>query len=89
MTDYMKQAVALVQQYVPPVPDKMQAAMQSGNVSVNSSAQPGMISLVFKNYNLPGDSMTFSISEANKKMTNLSVNSYIDDPTPLHSIGRF
>ena len=80
MKDYMQQVKALVGQYVPPAPDKMQNAFQSGNVSVNPSASPGMISLIFKNYNLPGDSMTFSISEATKKMTNLSVNTYVSDP---------
>ena len=80
MTDYMKQAVALVQQYVPPAQEKIQNAAQAGKVSVNPSPAAGMISLIFKDYNLPGDSMTLSINQANKQMTNLSVNTYLEKP---------
>jgi hypothetical protein len=78
--DYLQQVKALVQGYVPPSPEKIQNAFQSGNASINPSAGDGMISLVFKNYNLPGDSMTLSISAADKKMTGLSVNTYLSDP---------
>ena len=80
MTEYMKQAAALVQQYVPPAPDKIQNAVQAGKVSANPSAAAGMISLIFKDYHLPGDSMTLSINQANKQMTNLSVNTYLEKP---------
>jgi hypothetical protein len=80
MTEYMKQAADLVHQYVPPAPDKIQNAVQSGKVSVNPSAAPGLISLIFKDYHLPGDSMTISITQADKKMTNLSVNTYLEKP---------
>ena len=80
MTSYMQKAAALVQQYVPPSPDKIQNAVQSSNVTVNPSAAPGITSLIFKNYNLQGDTMTFGVSQTDKKMVNLVVNSYLDDP---------
>lgn len=80
MTEYMQKAAALVHQYVPPSADKIQNAIQAGNVAINPSAGPGMISLNFKNYNLQGDLMTFAVSQSDKKMTHLTVNSYLDDP---------
>jgi hypothetical protein len=80
MTAYMQKAAALVQQYVPPSPEKIQNAIQSGNLAVNPSAGPGIASLIFKNYNLEGDSMTLGISQSDKKLVNLVVNSYLDDP---------
>jgi hypothetical protein len=80
MTVYMQKAAALVHQYVPPSPEKIQNVIQSGNVAINPSAGPGITSLILRNYNLKGDSMTFSISQSDKKMMNLVVNSYLDDP---------
>jgi hypothetical protein len=80
MTDYMKKAAALVQLYVPPSPDKIQNAIHSGNLAINPSAGPGIASLIFKNFNLKGDSMTLGISQSDKKLVNLVVNSYLDDP---------
>ena len=75
MSQYMEQVKQLIGQYVPPDPNQMQQAFQKGNVSLNPS--PGMISLAFKNYVVPGDSMTLSINETTKKIANLNVNSYL------------
>lgn len=80
MTEYMQQAAALVHQYVPPTPDKIQNVAQAGKVSINPSATPGMISLIFQDYHLQGDTMTLSINQANKQLTNLSVSTYLEKP---------
>ncbi len=77
MTDYMQQVKGLIGQYVPPDPNRMQQAFQSGNVSMNPT--PGMIQLVFKNYVQPGDSMTLAIDENTKKLASLNVNSYLGE----------
>ncbi len=77
LTDYMQQVKGLIGQYVPPDPNRMQQAFQSGNVSLNPS--PGMIQLVFKNYAQPGDSMTLALNEATKKLASLNVNSYLGE----------
>ena len=77
MKDYMQQVKGLIGQYVPPDPGRMQQAFQSGNVSVNPS--PGMISLVFKDYVQPGDSMTLALDENTKKLASLNVNSYLGE----------
>ncbi len=39
MTDYMQQAIALIHQYVPPNPDRIQAAKDSGKLSVSPVSQ--------------------------------------------------
>jgi hypothetical protein len=75
MSDYMEQVKGLIGQYVPPDPNRMQQAFQAGNVSLVPS--PGTIQLVFKNYVEQGDSMTLSVNEATKKISNLNVNSYL------------
>jgi hypothetical protein len=78
MSDYMEQVKGLIGQYVPPDPNRMQQAFQAGNVSLVPS--PGTIQLAFKNYVEQGDSMTISLMEATKKITNLNVNSYLGQP---------
>ena len=80
MTQYMESAKNLIGQYVPPDPNRMQQAFQAGNVSINPSAASGIAELVFKNYVLPGDSMSLSFNSSTKKMTNLNVNTYMNDP---------
>lgn len=81
LTDYMEQVKGLIEQYMPPDPNRMQQAFQSGNVSLDPT--PGMIQLVFKNYAQPGDSMTLSLLEATKKLTSLNVNSYLGQPNDV------
>jgi hypothetical protein len=80
LTDYMEKAKSLIGQYVPPDPNRMQQAFQAGNVSLSSSPAAGVAELVFKNYVLPGDSMTLSFLSAAKKLTNVNVNTYLDNP---------
>ena len=57
LTDTMKQAVALVKTYVPPNPAMIPRAVDAGKVSIEI-LQPGKVAgLVFKDYELPGDSL--------------------------------
>jgi hypothetical protein len=78
--DYMGQVKTLIALYLPPDPQHMQQAFQSGKVSLNSTAGPGIAEIVFKNYALPGDQMTISFNTAAKKISALNVNTYLDDP---------
>jgi hypothetical protein len=80
MKDYMGQVKTLLALYVPPNPDQMQQAFQSGKASLNPSPDSGTTNLVFKDYALPGDQMTLSFNTATKKLTNLNVNTYMDNP---------
>jgi hypothetical protein len=80
MKDYMGQVKTLLAQYVPPNPQNMQQAFQAGKASINPSPDSGSTSIVFKDYAQPGDQMTISFNTATKKISNLNVNTYMDNP---------
>jgi hypothetical protein len=80
MKDYMGQVKTLLALYVPPDPQRMQAAFQAGKVSLQPDPDAGVTKLVFKDYALPGDQMTISFGTAAKKISTLNVNTYMDDP---------
>ena len=77
MQEYMGEVKDVLALYVPPDPQKMQQAFQAGNVSFNPAG--GVINLVFKDYAQPGDQMTLSFDTATKKISSLSVNTYMGD----------
>jgi hypothetical protein len=80
MTDYMGQVKTLLALYVPPNPQKMQEAFGAGKASLNPSPDSGTTSMVFKDYAQPGDQMTLTFSSATKKIVQLNVNTYMDNP---------
>ena len=75
MKDYMQDVKAVLSMYVPPDPQKMQAAYQAGKVSFNPV--PGAVNLVFTDYAQPGDEMTLTFDTATKKITGLSISTYM------------
>jgi hypothetical protein len=80
MKDYMGQVKTLLALYVPPDPQKMQQAFGAGKVSLNPSPGSGTTNMVFKDYAQPGDQMTLTFSTATKKISNINVNTYMDNP---------
>ena len=78
MQDYMGDVKKLLALYVPPEPQKMQAAYQAGHFSLNPAG--GMMNLVFTDYALPGDKLTLTFDPTAKKVTAVSVNTYMDEP---------
>lgn len=77
LTDYMKEAVALVKIYMPPEPVLIQQAKDAGNVSV--SPQPGQRArLTFANYLKAGDSLALDVDLANNRPLAAKVSSYLD-----------
>jgi hypothetical protein len=75
MKDYMEDVKAVLAMYVPPDPQKMQAAYQAGKVSLNPV--PGAVNLVFADYAQAGDKMTLTFNTATKKITGLNINTYM------------
>jgi hypothetical protein len=75
MKDYMQDVKAVLGMYVPPDPQKMQAAFQAGKVSVNPVG--GAVNLVFTDYAQPGDKMTLTFDTATKKIAGLNINTYM------------
>jgi hypothetical protein len=80
MKDYMGQVKTLLALYVPPDPQRMQQAFQAGKASLKPNPGSGVAQIVFKDYALPGDQMTISFNTAEKKISALNVNTYLDDP---------
>ncbi len=79
--DYMGDVKGVLGMYVPPDPQKIQNAFQSGNASI--SPANGTVNLVFKNYAQPGDQMTVTFNPQVKKITQLNVNTYTDKPSEV------
>ena len=79
MKEYMGRAAALVHEYVPPDPQKIQAAQSAGNLTVQPSSG-GPATLSVKNYLKPGDALAIGFDAAAKKLTSYTVNSYVDKP---------
>ena len=75
MKDYMQDVKAVLSMYVPPDPQKMQAAYQAGKVSLNPS--PGGVNLIFADYAQPKDKMVLTFDSATKKITALLINTYM------------
>jgi hypothetical protein len=81
LTDTMKQAVTLVKTYVPPSPAMIQRAVDAGKVSVEV-LQPGKVArLVFKDYELPGDSLGVTMDLTTNHLMAISVASYLGSPS--------
>jgi type II secretory pathway pseudopilin PulG len=79
MQDYMGQVKSILALYVPPDPQRMEKAFKAGNASLNPGGS-GVAQLVFKNYAQPGDQMTVSFDTAAKKVQQVNVNTYLDEP---------
>ena len=79
MKDYMQQVQGVIALYVPPNPQKMQQAIEAKKVSL-SRTTGGLVDIVFKDYALPGDSMTIGFDTAARKMRTLNVQFYLDSP---------
>jgi len=75
MQDYMTDVKGLLSMYVPPDPQKMEQAYQSGNAFLNP--QGGLTNLVFRNYAQAGDQMTLTFDPTAVKVISLSVNTYM------------
>lgn len=86
MKDYMQQVAELVHEYVPPDPQKIQAAQAAGNVAINPGGQ-GLVTVNIKNYLKDGDSLALGFDSAAKKIRTYDVSSYLkspkDDPVKL------
>lgn len=81
LTQAMQQAVALVKTYVPPNPAMIQRAVDAGKMSVEI-LQPGkVVRLVFKDYELPGDSLGITMDLTTNQLKGISVASYLGTPS--------
>jgi hypothetical protein len=79
LTDYMKQAVALVKTYVPPDPTKIQAVKEAGKISLDMPGAGKGARLNFRDYAKPGDVLSVEVDPASNRVMGLTVATYLDD----------
>jgi hypothetical protein len=77
MQDYMESAVALVHQYLPPSPERIQKSKDAGKVAVVPQDQ-GRVRLDFSDYLLPGDRMSITVNAATSSLAALTVATYLE-----------
>jgi hypothetical protein len=82
-TDYMKRAVDLVKTYVPPDPEKIQAAAAAGKASVDIVEPGRRVRLHFRDYMMPGDDMAIDLDPSNHRILGADVKTYLDDPRDI------
>ena len=74
----MEKVVALVHAYVPPDPEKIQAAQAAANVSAQPSG--AVTNITVKNYAKSGDLLTIGLNPAAKRLTSYRVESFVEKP---------
>jgi len=79
LKEEMQAASSLVHHYVPPSPEKMQAAMAGGRVTITPG--PGTAGLRIADYEKAGDSLVLTLDPAAKAMTRIDVDTWLDAPT--------
>lgn len=77
--DYMEQAFALMKNYVPPKPDKIQAAKDAGKISVTIVDPGKRVRVNLADFYKPGDSLGAEIGLTNNRLLGVTVKSYMED----------
>ena len=77
MKEELEASAALVQTYIPPSPDKLQAVIAAGKVTI----APGSATAIrFPDYEKQGDSLTLTLDSAAKALRQISVDTWLDEP---------
>jgi hypothetical protein len=79
MKEDMQAAVALVHQYVPPQPDKIQAAMAAGRITTAPGAATSALRIT--DYEKAGDALVLTLGTADKRLKQIAVDTWKDNPS--------
>jgi hypothetical protein len=79
LTDYMKEAVALVKTYVPPDPARIQAVKEAGKISLDMPGAGKGVRVNLRDYAKPGDTLSVEIDPASNRVMGLRVATYLGD----------
>jgi hypothetical protein len=74
----MQEALALVKQYVPPDPARIEAAKQEGRVLLAPPDGQGNIEVAVADYLKPGDLLTIGLNPATSRLTGMRIESYTE-----------
>ncbi len=84
LTDYMKEAVNLVHQYVPPDPARILAVKDAGKVSLQLLEPGRRARLTFADYLKSGDNLSIDVDPTSNRLLAVNVKSYLDsDKEPV------
>lgn len=78
LSESMHEALALVKQYVPPDPAKIQAAKDAGRITLTPPDKEGRVKIVIKDYLKTGDSLSAEMDAATNRFGGIAVSSYTD-----------
>jgi hypothetical protein len=78
MKEELEASAALVQQYVPPSAEKIQAVIAAGKLSIVPGGATSAIR--FADYEKAGDGLTLTLDSASKSMRQISVDTWLEKP---------
>ena len=79
MQDYMEQAVALIQKYVPPNADAIQKAKDAGKMTVTPPKE-GILRVEFRDFVQPSDQLAIAVDAKALLLSAVNVATYIEKP---------
>jgi hypothetical protein len=85
ISDSVKEAIALVKQYVPPDALRIDAAKAAGRLSVIPPDSQGNVQVVIKDYLKTGDSLTLLANAATDRIGGVTVATFTD--SAKHAVG--
>jgi hypothetical protein len=80
LKEYMEKTAALVHEYVPPDPQKIQAAAAAGKISTQPASSGGLSTITITDYVKPGDKLILGFDPTAKKLRSYQVQSYVEKP---------
>jgi hypothetical protein len=85
LTDYVKQAVELIQLYVPPDPGLIQRSKEADKAAVEV-LEPERVRLTFRDYREAGDALSVELNPAANRLLGVKISTFLgtpDDPVGL------
>jgi hypothetical protein len=79
MKDELESTVALIQEYVPPAPDRIQVVMNAGTASL-AQAGTQRVAFIFPGYVKSGDALTVTFDKAITALQQIDVKTYLEKP---------
>jgi hypothetical protein len=83
ISDAAKEALALVKQYVPPDPARIEAAKTAGRAMASTPDPAGVVRLVIKDYLKAGDSITMEVNGATDRVSGLTIATFTEKKEPV------
>ena len=79
LTGYLKSAVALVHEYLPPNPEDLQKAVAAGKATIHVIEPGKRAALEFADYHKPGDAFSVEIDLATNAVLGIAITSWLED----------